>query len=179
MQALPSTSGYRLLPENGERVEQAYKFRSCAVVGNSGALRYMRLGVVSEAGRDAYIPRLRSKGRRLSFLCLPALRMPWVTGMHFVQQRKRTNALATHSHNALSVPQTIDMHDVVVRLNQAPTDRYSPWVGSKTTFRMLNRLWTAHYANGRFERMNLPMERGVTFVVRHRESLPPARTART
>jgi hypothetical protein len=39
-------------------------------------------------------------------------------------------------------------------------------VGSKTTFRMLNRLWTAHYANGRFERMNLPMERGVTFVVR-------------
>jgi hypothetical protein len=51
VQALPSTSGYRLLPENGERVEQAYKFRSCAVVGNSGALRYMRLGVVSEAAR--------------------------------------------------------------------------------------------------------------------------------
>jgi hypothetical protein len=72
-QALPSASGYRLLPSSGARVEAAYRFRSCAVVGNAGALRYMRLGV------------------------------------------------------------TIDMHDVVLRLNQAPTAAYTPWVSASST----------------------------------------------
>ena len=39
----------------------------------------------------------------------------------------------------------IDSHDLVVRLNQAPTMGHAVWVGRKTTHRALNRLWTRHY----------------------------------
>ena len=39
----------------------------------------------------------------------------------------------------------IDSHDLVVRLNQAPTMGHAIWVGRKTTHRALNRLWTRHY----------------------------------
>jgi hypothetical protein len=103
--ALQSRKSYQYLPRDGERVEEAYPFRSCAVVGNSGALRHMNLGG------------------------------------------------------------TIDRHDVILRLNQAPTGPYHKAVGMRSTFRMMNRLWSAHYGSGRFVDMNLPLERGVTIIV--------------
>lgn len=65
----------------------------------------------------------------------------------------------------MNLGRTIDSHDVVLRLNQAPTSAYRRFVGMKTTFRLLNRLWTAHYGSGRFIEMGLPMERGLTIVV--------------
>ena len=65
----------------------------------------------------------------------------------------------------MNLGRTIDSHDVVLRLNQAPTSAYRRFVGMKTTFRLLNRLWTAHYGTGRFIEMGLPMERGLTVVV--------------
>ncbi|KAK3267951.1 hypothetical protein CYMTET_23520, partial [Cymbomonas tetramitiformis] len=47
----------------------------------------------------------------------------------------------------------------------APTHGFARHVGMKTTFRMLNRLWTAHYASGRFIEMGLPMEKGLTLII--------------
>ena len=61
----------------------------------------------------------------------------------------------------MNLGRTLDHHDVVLRLNQAPTGIYAKFVGMKTTFRMMNRLWSAHYGSGRFIEMNLPLERGV------------------
>eukprot|EP00899_Mesostigma_viride_P011384 jgi/Mesvir1/20246/Mv13480-RA.1 len=60
----------------------------------------------------------------------------------------------------------IDSHDVVMRVNQAPTgSMYRRHVGGKTTFRLMNRLWTAHYGSGRFVEMNLPIEHGLTIII--------------
>ncbi|UPQ99836.1 sialyltransferase [Chloropicon primus] len=59
----------------------------------------------------------------------------------------------------------IDTHDVVVRLNQSPTKAFAKWVGTKTTMRMLNSLWSNHYGAGRYEPMALPLENDVTLIV--------------
>jgi hypothetical protein len=40
---------------------------------------------------------------------------------------------------------SIDSHDTVVRVNQAPTHGYSRRVGTKVTHRIFNRLWTRSY----------------------------------
>lgn len=61
--------------------------------------------------------------------------------------------------------QAIDTHDVVVRLNQSPVKAFARWVGTKTTIRILNSLWSAHYGSGRYEGMNLPLEKNVTIIV--------------
>ena len=65
----------------------------------------------------------------------------------------------------------IDEHDVVMRINQAPTVSYEKFVGKKTTHRLLNRLWTLAYAdykglNGRYRRWakKWPLEKGVTLI---------------
>ena len=39
------------------------------------------------------------------------------------------------------VGETIDEHDVVLRYNNAPTRTFEEFVGSKTTFKLLNRKW--------------------------------------
>eukprot|EP00240_Pyramimonas_obovata_P005294 CAMPEP_0118949632 /NCGR_PEP_ID=MMETSP1169-20130426/50004_1 /TAXON_ID=36882 /ORGANISM="Pyramimonas obovata, Strain CCMP722" /LENGTH=391 /DNA_ID=CAMNT_0006896317 /DNA_START=224 /DNA_END=1395 /DNA_ORIENTATION=+ len=39
----------------------------------------------------------------------------------------------------------IDQHDVVLRLNQAPTEGYVENVGSKTTIRLTNKKWSSRY----------------------------------
>ena len=59
----------------------------------------------------------------------------------------------------------IDSHDIVVRLNHAPTEGYQRFVGTKTSFRILNSLWTNHYASWRWMNMHLPSERGMGLVV--------------
>jgi len=65
----------------------------------------------------------------------------------------------------------INTHDVVMRINQGPTEGYEAIVGTRTTHRFLNRLWTLAYADSslvaeryRFSRFPHPMETGVSFV---------------
>ena len=61
----------------------------------------------------------------------------------------------------------IDSHDTVVRLNVAPVFGYHRRVGRKTTHRVLNKLWTRSYRNGKGMKKGvpLPLEKGLTFVV--------------
>eukprot|EP00899_Mesostigma_viride_P022277 jgi/Mesvir1/3233/Mv16376-RA.1 len=54
----------------------------------------------------------------------------------------------------------IDAHDMVVRINQAPTRGYEQHVGTKTTMRLLNHI----YGRMKPERPLYPVEPGVTFV---------------
>jgi len=66
----------------------------------------------------------------------------------------------------------IDSHDVVVRLNQAPTKGYEDKVGSKTTMRLLNALWSQNYGNAAMhQKYELPLEHGVTLITSRGENL--------
>ena len=62
---------------------------------------------------------------------------------------------------------SIDAHDVVVRLNQAPTKSYTSRVGSKATWRILNKSWVVGYGgllrreHGAVTKADLPNEKGV------------------
>eukprot|EP00958_Prasinococcus_capsulatus_P009901 scaffold957_cov402-Prasinococcus_capsulatus_cf.AAC.22 len=67
----------------------------------------------------------------------------------------------------------IDVHDVVMRINQAPLEtgeaQYQPYVGNKTHIRLLNRAWTLAYAshdaaNVHYREIAEPLEPGVTLV---------------
>ena len=65
---------------------------------------------------------------------------------------------------------SIDSHDVVVRLNQAPQRGYSRRVGLKVTHRVLNRLWTRNYYSGASKIRNKaveqhPLEQGLTLLI--------------
>ncbi|QDZ23402.1 sialyltransferase [Chloropicon primus] len=62
---------------------------------------------------------------------------------------------------------SINSHDTVIRVNQAPALRYWRRVGSKTTHRVLNRLWTRTYRNSRGMKKGevLPVEQDLTFIV--------------
>ena len=44
---------------------------------------------------------------------------------------------------------SIDSHEVVIRLNQAPINGYEKHVGHKSTFRLLNALWSHRYCTAR------------------------------
>lgn len=57
----------------------------------------------------------------------------------------------------------IDAHDVVIRLNQAPTAGYEEIVGSKATLRLINKEWLVKYADNT---PWLPWERGVVLLSR-------------
>ena len=61
----------------------------------------------------------------------------------------------------------IDSHDLVVRLNQAPTMGHAIWVGRKTTHRALNRLWTRRYTRSPhhiYRGFIMPIERNLRLV---------------
>lgn len=59
----------------------------------------------------------------------------------------------------------IDAHDVVFRINQAPTKGYEDIVGKKTSVRLLNRLWSEGYGKERdVRRYELPIEPKVVFI---------------
>ena len=99
-----------------------------------------------------------------------AMRLP-VSGAGFLRERRWGScALVGSSGSLRSGPRrgaAIDSHDVVVRLNQAPTWGYTPWVGSKTTHRVLNRLWARAYRTswGVTRGMALPLERDVSLLI--------------
>ena len=68
----------------------------------------------------------------------------------------------------------IDSHEVVMRLNQAPTVNFEKYVGSKTTHRLVNNKWGAAYkANEK-----LAMEPGVTMVFSRTDWLSYLRIAK-
>uniref|UniRef100_A0A061RJU4 Cmp-n-acetylneuraminate-beta-galactosamide-alpha--sialyltransferase 1 n=1 Tax=Tetraselmis sp. GSL018 TaxID=582737 RepID=A0A061RJU4_9CHLO len=120
-----------LLPRSAASISRRFGFRSCAIVGNSGALLYSKFG------------------------------------------------------------QAIDRHEVVFRLNQAPTKGYEAYVGRRASFRLLNSLWTHRYSTVRkrndlaklrdvvwgnslswsegsdqtLDATELPLERGVALIV--------------
>eukprot|EP00898_Chlorokybus_atmophyticus_P005880 jgi/Chlat1/6293/Chrsp44S05786 len=59
----------------------------------------------------------------------------------------------------------IDACDAVMRINQAPTAKYERYVGSKTTFRLLNKKWTTLYAaHGEFTALLTDLERNASLV---------------
>ena len=43
----------------------------------------------------------------------------------------------------------INGYDAVMRLNQAPTGAFADWVGSKTTYRMINNFWANTYSSSK------------------------------
>jgi len=101
-----------LLYKNATEINKMYKWESCAVVGNSGNMRFSSFG------------------------------------------------------------EAINSHTVVLRTNQAPVEGYRTHVGSKTTFRMLNSLWTFRYINMKEilveraeENPKMPLEPGVTLLL--------------
>ena len=57
----------------------------------------------------------------------------------------------------------IDSHDLVFRLNQAPTKGYSKLVGSRATFRLINKEWVTEYAK---DLKWLPREVGLVLLTR-------------
>eukprot|EP00873_Tetraselmis_striata_P002128 jgi/Tetstr1/422392/TSEL_013231.t1 len=60
----------------------------------------------------------------------------------------------------------VDSHDIVMRTNQAPTYSayYRKLVGQRTSFRLLNHLWSANYAF-RLYKKNLPLERNAWLII--------------
>lgn len=66
----------------------------------------------------------------------------------------------------------IDAHDIVIRMNQAPTEGYEGDCGSKTTVRLLNSMWSANYGNAvKIKGYDLPLETGVSLIVSRGEAV--------
>lgn len=57
----------------------------------------------------------------------------------------------------------IDSHDLVFRLNQAPTKGYEDLVGKRATFRLINKEWVEKYAD---DVKWLPREKGLVLITR-------------
>ena len=69
-----------------------------------------------------------------------------------------------------SLGRQIDKHDFIVRINQAPTTNSKTNVGSKTSLRLINNLWTQTYAKANLKRSEkgasgTPLETNVTVYV--------------
>ncbi|GBG65177.1 hypothetical protein CBR_g49970 [Chara braunii] len=63
----------------------------------------------------------------------------------------------------------IDRHDVVMRVNQAPTRRYYRHVGKKTTYRLLNKKWVSLYISTSYgKELLLPVEAFNTTIIASR-----------
>ena len=71
-----------------------------------------------------------------------------------------------------SLGRKIDEHEIVVRINQAPTASSKTTVGSKTSIRLINNLWTKSYAKSDLKRKavetgtsSTPVETNLTIYV--------------
>ena len=81
-----------------------------------------------------------------------------------IGKRKPSCALVGNSRALLAndrLGELIDDHDIVMRLNQAPSKRFEKYVGHKTTHRLLNAKWTQAYKSNPY----LQTEPNVTFVI--------------
>ena len=100
---------YYSLPPDAPAIAKRYKWRKCAVIGNSGTLLDSSYGGI------------------------------------------------------------IDNHDIIFRMNQAPVKGYELYVGRRSTFRILNSLWSHRYSHGYapwdpgFE--HLPLEKDATLIL--------------
>eukprot|EP00899_Mesostigma_viride_P017297 jgi/Mesvir1/25569/Mv01802-RA.2 len=56
---------------------------------------------------------------------------------------------------------TIDKHQMVLRINQAPTKGFEAHVGSKTHARLINTYWTKNYSSGK---KGYPLERNLLLI---------------
>jgi len=66
----------------------------------------------------------------------------------------------------------IDSHDIVIRMNQAPTAGYESDCGSKTTIRLLNSMWSNNYGiASKIKAYDLPLEPGVALIVSRGEAV--------
>jgi len=98
-------------------------------------------------------------------------------GSPYSGKRKPSCALVGNSRALLANDQLgtqIDDHDVVMRLNQAPSRRFERYVGHKTTHRLLNAKWTQAYKSNPF----LQTEPNVTFVITRTDWLTYLRAAK-
>lgn len=72
--------------------------------------------------------------------------------------------------NDAKLGKDVDSHDIVVRLNVAPVNGHEEKVGSKTSFRILNTLWSARYGSMKRgapwakKSEEIPLEHGATLV---------------
>jgi len=103
---------------------------------------------------------------------LPENGQPFPTG-----KKKPSCALVGNSRALLAndrLGEQIDDHDVVMRLNQAPSKRFEKYVGHKTTHRLLNAKWTQAYKSNPY----LQTEPNVTFVITRTDWLTYLRAAK-
>mmetsp|Transcript_6483 Transcript_6483/g.12169 ORF Transcript_6483/g.12169 Transcript_6483/m.12169 type:complete len:570 (+) Transcript_6483:372-2081(+) len=86
---------------------------------------------------------------------LPPYYQRWMAKYHFNNSRC---AVVGNSGSLLlrNFGRSIDSHDIVVRLNQAPTQRYAKHLGTKATFRVINKSWHSKYANAKPIKFNGP-----------------------
>lgn len=91
-------------------------------------------------------------------------------------QRAASCALVGNSRSMLTQDRgaEIDAHEVVLRLNQAPTAAFETYVGAKTTHRLVNNKWGAAYKVN----TKLTMEPGVTMVFSRTDWLTYLRIAK-
>jgi len=92
-------------------------------------------------------------------------------------KKKPSCALVGNSRALLAndrLGEQIDDHDVVMRLNQAPSKRFEKYVGHKTTHRLLNAKWTQAYKSNPY----LQTEPNVTFVITRTDWLTYLRAAK-
>ena len=84
-------------------------------------------------------------------------------------QRRRDCAVVASGGSLLNqnLGKEIDSHEVVIRINQAPTAKTS--VGARTTIRLVNNLWTQTYAKAnlaaRRARSGTPLEQNATMYI--------------
>lgn len=121
-------------------------YSTCAIVGNSGHLLKSKYGMCC------------TFRQRTKVMCVCSLQA-------YIQIRPYTPPWHTGWR--------IDQHEAVFRLNQAPTSGYERYVGSKTTARLLNRLWTIAFA-GRHH--NQKYNKAAAYVLRNGLHLISSRT---
>ena len=81
----------------------------------------------------------------------------------------KTCAIVGNAGSSLTVHwgSAIDAAEAVIRINQGPTKGYEPFVGSRTTYRLINKKWAAVYtAKDDGRQILLPSEaQNATYVV--------------
>ena len=158
---------YYALPPNAAAIAKKYRWKRCAVLGNSGARKDVN------ASRVAFFKRLRKwrehSRRSLSLSLSLSLFRDYCIFCSRIHRVLTRVSLTIGTLLDASFGGTIDSHDVVFRMNQAPVKGYELHVGKKSTFRVLNSLWSHRYSHGYAPwdpgYQNLPLEKDVTLIL--------------